>query len=97
MYNLFEYSKIYSKTSSGLWNYYRDEPSDLIADSESFRFKTSITGSTPNNNEEKEIENAAPLKYLSNFWKSFKLLLINCEITLNLTRTKDCVIFDMAT
>ena len=26
MYNLFEYSKNYRKTTGSLWNYYRDEP-----------------------------------------------------------------------
>ena len=26
LYNLLEYSKIYSKTSGFLWNYYRDVP-----------------------------------------------------------------------
>ena len=34
MYSLIEYSKIYSKTSGSLRNYYRDEPSDPIKDSE---------------------------------------------------------------
>ena len=29
MYNLIEYSKIYSKVLGVLWNYYRDEPNDL--------------------------------------------------------------------
>ena len=33
----------------GLWNYYRDEPSDpLFSNSESFKYKTSITGNTCN-------------------------------------------------
>ena len=42
MYNLFEYSKSYKKTTGSLWNYYRDEPSDpLSSDSESFEYKTS--------------------------------------------------------
>ena len=32
-----------------VWNYYKDEPSDpLSSDSESFQYKTSITGSTYN-------------------------------------------------
>ena len=26
LYNLFEYSKNYKKTTASLWNYYRDEP-----------------------------------------------------------------------
>ena len=48
-------------------NYYRDEPCDSITDSESFKFKTCITGSTPNDNDKNEVEIAAPIKYLRNF------------------------------
>ena len=31
MYNLLEYSKNYSKTAGGLWNYYRYEPSNPLS------------------------------------------------------------------
>ena len=49
MYNLFEFSKNYKKTTGSLWNYYRDEPSNpLSSNSESFKYKTSITGNTYN-------------------------------------------------
>ena len=49
MCNLFEYSKKYEKTTGSLWNYYRDEPSDpLSSNSESFKYKASITGNTCN-------------------------------------------------
>ena len=49
MYNLLEYSKNYKKTTGSLWNYYRDEPSNsLSTNSESFNYKTSITGNTYN-------------------------------------------------
>ena len=49
MYNLLEYSKSYRKTAGSLWNYYRDEPSNpLSSNSESFKYKTSITGNTYN-------------------------------------------------
>ena len=33
-----------------------------------------------------------PLKYLSNFWRTFKMPLINCEFTLDLNWSKNCVI-----
>ena len=47
MYNLLEYSKNYRKTTGSLWNYYRDEPSNpLSSNSESFKYKLSITGKT---------------------------------------------------
>ena len=39
MYNLIEYSDIYSKTSGCLWQYYRDEPNDNLQNSESFKPK----------------------------------------------------------
>ena len=58
MYNVIEYSKNYSKTTSSLWNYYRDELSDdandninpnkNVINSKSFKYKTNITGSTYN-------------------------------------------------
>ena len=49
MYNLLEYSKNYRKITGSLWDYYRDEPSNpLSSDSESFKYKTSITGNTYN-------------------------------------------------
>ena len=47
MYNLLKYIKKYRKTTGSLWNYYREEPSNpLSSDSESFKYKTSITGKT---------------------------------------------------
>ena len=49
MYNLLEYSKSYRKTTGSLQNYYRDEPNNpLFSDTESFRYKTSITENTYN-------------------------------------------------
>ena len=39
MYNLIEYSYNYSKTSGSLWQYYRDESNNNIANSEPFQFK----------------------------------------------------------
>ena len=49
MFNLLEYSKNYRKTTRSLWNYYRDEPSNpLSSNSESFKYKTSITGNVYN-------------------------------------------------
>ena len=36
-----------------------------------------------------------PLKHLSNFWKSLNILLINCEVELILTWSKNCVLADM--
>ena len=94
MYNLLEYSKNFSKTTESLWKNYKDEPNSgvdrnitySIKDSKSFNYKTSITGKIEGNNTEKEnAETVVPLKYLSNFWRTLYMPLINCEMSLNLT------------
>ena len=36
-----------------------------------------------------------PLKHLSNFWRSLNIPLINCEVELILTWSKNCVLFNM--
>ena len=92
MYNLIEYSDNYAKTSGTLWQYYRDEPNNNLADSESSKFKVKITGKTPNDDNEKDVEIMVPLKYLSNFWRTLELPLINCEVNLILTWSSTCVI-----
>ena len=92
VYNLMDYSDNYAKTSASLWQYFRDEPDDNIEDSESFKFKVKITGKTPNNNNVKDVEIMVPLKYLSNFWRTLEIPLINCEVNLILTWSSTCVI-----
>ena len=62
MYNLTEYSDNYAKTSGSLWQYYKDEPNNNLADSESFKSKIKTTGKTPNNHNEKDVETMVPLK-----------------------------------
>ena len=61
MYNLIEYSKNYRNTTGSLWNYYKDDPNDFpannynanpITNSESFKYKSSITGKTSHANQE---------------------------------------------
>ena len=107
MYNLLEYSKNYRKTTGSLWNYYRDEPSNpLSSNSESLKYKTSITENTYNVGAGEEwydankvgknkAEVVIPLKHLSNFWRSLNIPLINCEVELILTWSKNCVLADM--
>ena len=60
MYNLIEYSDIYSKTSRSLLQYYKDEPNDSIADSESFKSKVKITGKNPDNGNTNDVEIIVP-------------------------------------
>ena len=86
VYNLTEYSDNYSKTSEGLWRYYRDESHNGgILNSESFKSKIRITRKIPADGNKKDLEIAVPIKYLSNFWRTFETPLINCAINVILT------------
>ena len=98
MYNLLEYSKIYRKTTGSLWNCYRDELSNpLSSNSESFKYKTNITGKTPEDNDSlTNPEVAILLKHLSNFWENLNTPQINCEVELISTLSKNCALADMA-
>ena len=92
MYNLIEYSEYYSKASGSLWQYDKDEPYDNLAHSESFKSKIKVTGNTPADGNTKNVEIILPLKYLSNFWKTLEMPLINCKVNLILTWSSACVI-----
>ena len=92
MYNLIEYSDNYSKTSGSLWQYYKDEPNDNLADSESFKSKVKITGNAPPDSSTKDVEIIVPLKYLRNFYRTLEMPLINCEVDLILILSSTCVI-----
>ena len=100
MYNLIEYSHNYSKTSASLWQYCKDIPvvdddGDIVDfiganATDSFNLKTKTTGQTADNNNSnipgrKDVEIMVPLKYLSNFWRTLEMPLINCKVELILT------------
>ena len=100
MYNLIEYSDNYSKTSGSLWQYCKDIPAvdnNAIVNftdnnlTDSFNFKVKITGQTGDDGT-KNVEIMVPLSYLSVFWRSLELPLINCEVNLILTWSANCVI-----
>ena len=101
MYNLLEYSKNYRKTIGSLYNYYRDELSDdadnnqfnniKLVNSNTFNYKNKIIDNT-NNAGTKDIELAIPVEYLGNFWRALNILLISCEVSLELKWDKNCVI-----
>ena len=107
VYNLLEYSKNYRKTTGSLWNYYRDEPSNpLSSNSESFKYKTSITWNTYNVGDDEagcdankvsknETEVVIRLKDLNNFCRTLSIPLINCEIELILTWSKNGALGDL--
>ena len=102
MFNLIEYSHNYAKTTGSLWQYCKDIPArdanddDIVifADgntTDSFKFKLKITGRTGNGGT-KDVEIMVPLKYLSNFWRTLEMPLINCEVNLILTWSSSCVL-----
>ena len=62
---------------------------------DSFKFKAKITGQTGNNGT-KDVEIIVPLKYLSNFWRTLEMPLINCEVNLILTWSSSCVLIATA-
>ena len=68
-----------------MWNYYRDEATNsLSSNSESFEYKTSITGNSYNVGDDEEgydankvgkneAEVVIPLKHLSHLWRSLNI------------------------
>ena len=71
-----------------------------------FKYKTSIQGNTYNIGAGKEGRDAnkvgknktelvIPLKHLSNFWKSLNIPLIDCDVELISSWSKNCVLADM--
>ena len=99
MYSLIEYSNIYAKTTGSLWQYCKDIPAqdnnneitEFTAGNanDSFNFKAKITSQTGNDGT-KNVEIIIPLKYLSSFWRTLEMPLINCEVNLILTWSSTC-------
>ena len=102
IYNLIEYSDNYSETSGSLWQYCKDIAAvnnagnivDFTATNttDSFKLKTKITGQTNDDGEINRVEIMVPSKHLSNFWRSFEISLINCEVEHLLAWSANCVI-----
>ena len=90
-YNLIEYSDNYSKTSGSLWQYCKGitavEDNNAIVNftenniGNSFNFKVKMTGQIGDDGT-KNVEIMVPLAYLSTFWRTLELPLINSEINL---------------
>ena len=101
MYNLIVYSDNYSKSSGSLWQYCKEimavNNEGNIVDfnganaTDSFNFKTKITGQT-NNDGRIDVGIMVSLKYLSSFWRTLDMPLINCEVELILNWSENCVI-----
>ena len=97
MYNLIEYSDNYSSTPGSLWHFRRDEiinNADVTNDDNapSFKHKASLIGDTGNNGTKNGSKIAVPLKYLSNFWISLEMPLINCKVELSLKWHERCLL-----
>ena len=101
LYELIKYSDNYSQISGSLRQYCKEKPAvnnavNIVGftggnATDSFNFKTKITGETKNDGII-NVEIMVPLKYLSNFWRSIEMPLINCEVELTLTWSAGCVI-----
>ena len=98
MYNLMEYSDNYQDSSATLYQYKRDEPPEgdpirnlAVDNSSSFKHKVELLGDpvVANNIARRNVKVVVPLKYLSNFFRSLEMPLINCKIKLNLTWKKN--------
>ena len=100
MYDLIEYSDNYQDSSAALYQYKQDEPpeDDAIADltannSSSFKYRISLLGDRNFVDGIVRLNvKVVPLKYLSNFFRSLEMPLINCKIKLNLTWKKGSVL-----
>ena len=104
IYNLIEYSSNYSETTGSLWFYSKDEATNFNADIantddfEFFKYKAKLSGNTvaqPFSNHANGILKATMAvssKYLSGFWRSLEMSLINCKLELTIKWTKYCVL-----
>ena len=105
IYNLIEFSDNYSKTSGSLWQYCKDIPavndnvimvillfSTKLMIPIHLILKSKIIGKTNDDGDIENVEIMVPLKYLSNFWRTLEMPLINCEVELILTWSKNRVI-----
>ena len=105
IYNLIEYSDNYQNSSATLYQYKRDEPpeADAVADltannSNSLKYKIKLLGSVTEvavdaaGVKRLNVKVVVPLKYLSKFFRSLEMPLINCKIKLNLAWKKECVL-----
>ena len=88
MYNLLEYSDNYQNSTGSLYQFKRDEPPDDNANvgnaTSSLVYKSKLIKGTDNNNVN-NVKLVVPLKYVSNFFRSLELPLVNCKIDLELT------------
>ena len=103
VYDLIKYNENYSRK---IWNFisilsistsFKSCCNTVIdfgannATTDAFKIKQKLTGKTSHNGT-KDVEVMVPLKYLSNFWRTLEIPLVNFEINLGLNWFKKCVI-----
>ena len=95
MYNLTEHSDNYQDSSATFYQYKRDEPPEgdpipnlAVDNSSSFKYKVELLGDpvVANNTARRNVKFVVPLKYLSNFFRSLEMPLINCKIKFNMEK-----------
>ena len=96
MYNLIEYSDSYSDTSGSLWQFKRDkieEKNNLTVDNpSSFKYKSNIIGNLSQAGTRNNVKIVVPLKYLSIFWRSLEMPLINCKVEYSFKWYGNCIL-----
>ena len=102
MYNLIGYSDNYSKPCGSLWHYCKDIPTVNNDDNmvnfnganatDSFNFKTKITGQTDHNGRIDDVKIIVSLKYTSNFRTFLETPIVNCKVNLIFTYSANCVL-----
>ena len=71
--------------------------SDVSTDNFSyFKYKLNFIGTIPRGEIKNRVKIAVPLKYLSNFWRSLEMPLINCNVELSLEWYKNCILSSVA-
>ena len=100
-----QFMVILPDSSGSLYQFKRDEsptndngnPNNVALDnSTSFKYKASILRKATDGNDDKSLKNiklVVPLKYLSNFFRSLEMPLINCKMHLELNWNNNCVMY----
>ena len=96
MYNLLEYSDNYQDSTRSFYQFKRDEPpddnTDVADDTTSLVYKSKLIKGIDDDNNVNNVKLVVPLKYVSSFFRSLEMPLVNCKIDLELTWHKDCMI-----
>ena len=87
MYNLIEYSDNYSDTSGSLWQFKTDTIEGAV--------DLTVDGNHNPNNLSSFKYKSSPTANRRSFWRSLKMLLINCKVELSLSWDPNCVLTNL--